>query len=105
VGKRFFLTRPDHPQTPPRLLYDGHQVSFPGGKAAGAFLQRAPLSEAKGRVDLYLYSPPWAFMACYIQTVPFTFVFGYNLVLFVNEDSGKVPWRDIFGTEITEMLM
>ena len=32
-----FLTRPDQPCGLPSILCDGYRVSFPGGKAAGAW--------------------------------------------------------------------
>jgi hypothetical protein len=37
VGGEIFRTRPDRPWGPPSLLYNGYRVSFPRGKAAGAW--------------------------------------------------------------------
>jgi len=36
-GGEIFRTRPDRPWEPSSLLYNGYRVSFPGGKAAGAW--------------------------------------------------------------------
>jgi hypothetical protein len=42
-------------------------VSFPGVKRPGRGVDHPPSSsaEVKERVELYLYSPVWAFIACY----------------------------------------
>jgi hypothetical protein len=40
---------------------------FPGGKA-----------EVKEKVELYLYSPFWAFIACYRGSFTFTFISPFN---------------------------
>ena len=64
-GGEIFRTIPDRPWGPPILLYNGHRV-FPGGKAAGAWRWPPTSSsvEVKERVEQYLYSPFWAFVAC-----------------------------------------
>jgi len=60
------------PTRPPMQCLPG---LFPGGKAAGAWrLLSTPSSvEVKERVELYLCSPLWAFVAC--SGVIFTFTF------------------------------
>jgi len=51
--------------------------SFPGGKAAGTW--RSPPTpssvEVKERVEVYLYSTFWAFVACYRMNFTFTLKF------------------------------
>jgi len=49
--------------------------SLPGGKVARHGIDHPPLSSAKvkERVELYLYSPLWAFVAC--SGVNFTFFY------------------------------
>ena len=53
----------DRPWGLPSLLYNGYRV-FPGGKTGGVWRwPPTPSSaEVKERVDLYLYSPLWAFV-------------------------------------------
>jgi hypothetical protein len=79
---------------------------FPWGKEGGAWLQPPPPSsvEVKGRLELYLYSPSGHSWPVIDRLYLLPLIFGYNLVLFINEDSGKVPWRDLFRTEIRGML-
>jgi len=70
-----FRTRPDRHWGPPTLLYNGYRVFFPGRKAAGEWCwPPTPSSvEVKERVELYLLSPLWAFMA--FSRVTFTSFF------------------------------
>ena len=58
-GGEIFRTRPNRPWGPPSLLQNGYRVSFPGGKAVGAWRWPPTPSrvEVKERVELYLYSP------------------------------------------------
>jgi hypothetical protein len=63
-GGEILRIRPDRPWGPPSLLYDGYRVSFPGGKAAGAWRWPPTPSNVhvKERAELYLYSlsgPSW----------------------------------------------
>ena len=60
VGGKFFGTRPDQPWGPPNRLYNGYRLSFPGVKRPGRGVNHPPSSsaEVKGRVELYLCSPP-----------------------------------------------
>jgi len=53
--------------------------SFPGLKRPGRDVDHPPPSsaEVKERVELYLYSPLWAFVAC--SGVNFTFTFTFTL--------------------------
>jgi hypothetical protein len=76
AGGEIFLTFPDRPWGPPCLLYNGHRV-FPGGKGAGAWRwPPTPFSaEVKESVELYLYSPFLAFVACSRANFTFTFTF------------------------------
>jgi hypothetical protein len=68
-------TRPDRPWGPPSHLYNGYRVSFPGVKRPERGVDNPPSScaEVKERVELYLYSSTWAFVAC--SRVNFTFTF------------------------------
>ena len=56
-GGDIFRTRPDRPQGPPSLLYNGYRVSFPGVKRPERGVNDPPSSsaEVKERVELYLY--------------------------------------------------
>jgi len=67
-----FHACPDQPWDPPSLLYNGYWV-FPGDTTAGCATDHPPLSsvKVKERVELYLYFPLWAFVAC--SSVKFTF--------------------------------
>jgi len=62
---RQILKQPPNHNGPPSLLYDEHRV-IPGAKAAKA--RRWPptpsSAEVKERVQLYLYSSFWTFVAC-----------------------------------------
>ena len=53
--------------------------SFSGIKRPGRGVDHPPLSsaEAEGRVELYISSPPWAFVAC--SRLKFTFTFTFTL--------------------------
>ena len=77
-GGEIFRTRSKRSWGPPSLLYNGYRVSFPGVKRPGRGVDHPPPSraEVKERVELYLYSSLWAFVAC--PRVSFTFTF-YNL--------------------------
>jgi hypothetical protein len=56
---------------------------FPGVKPPGRGVDHPSLSKAevKERVELYLYSPFWAFVACYRVIFTFTFERPYCLRL------------------------
>jgi len=41
-GGESFRTRPDQPEGPPSLQYNGYRVSFPGGKAPGCGVKHPP---------------------------------------------------------------
>jgi len=69
-GGEIFCTSPDRPWGPPSLL------SFLGVKQLGCGIDHPPPSsaEVKEKVELYLFSPLWAFMAhsrvnftCYLE--------------------------------------
>jgi hypothetical protein len=53
-----FRTPPDRPWSTSSLLYNGHQVSFPGLKRPGNGVDHQPPSSAKvkERVERHLYS-------------------------------------------------
>jgi hypothetical protein len=70
--KRDFPHCSDRPCAPTSLLYNGYRV-FPEGKAAGPWRWPLTLSraEVKEGVELYLYSPFWAVVAC--SRVNYTF--------------------------------
>jgi len=53
--------------------------SFPGVKRPGHDVDHPPASsaEVKERVELYLYSPLWTFVAC--SRMNFTFTNAYNI--------------------------
>jgi hypothetical protein len=64
-GGDIFSTRPDRSWGQPSHLYNRYRVSFSGVKRHGVALKTHPSSaEVKERVELYLYSPFWAFLAC-----------------------------------------
>ena len=52
-----FCTRADQPTEPPRILYSGYHVPFPGLKRTGLGVDNPPppSAEVKERVDLHLY--------------------------------------------------
>ena len=58
-GGEISRTRPDRPWGPPRLLYNGCRVSFPGVKRPGRGVDHPPSysAEVKERVEQYLYPP------------------------------------------------
>ena len=62
-GGDIFRTRLNRSWCPPNLLHNGYRVSFLGVKRPGRGANHPPLSsaEVKEIVDLYLYSPLWAF--------------------------------------------
>jgi hypothetical protein len=66
---QIFRTRPDQLWGPPSFL------PFPVVKRPGRGVDHPTPSSAeiKERVELYLYSPPWAAMACSRVTFIFTF--------------------------------
>jgi len=57
---RFSVPFHTGPGSPPSLLYNGYQVSFPGVKRTGRGVDHLPpySVEVKERVELYLYSSP-----------------------------------------------
>jgi hypothetical protein len=65
-GGEIFHNCPDQPWGPPSLLSNEYWVSFPAVKWPGCGIDHPPPSsaEVKERVQLYLQSTPWAFMAC-----------------------------------------
>ena len=71
---RIFRTRPDRPWGPPRLLYIGNRVSFPGVKRPGHGVNHPPPSsaEVKERAELHLYSPSGPSWPVIGRTLPFT---------------------------------
>ena len=79
VGGEIFLTGPDLPRGPPRVLYEGYRV-IRGVKRPGRGVdQPLPSSvDVKQKVGLYLTSPS-AFMAGY--TVKFTFYVSQSTVI------------------------
>jgi len=68
-----FRTRPNRPWSRPSFLYKGFRVSFLPIKRPKRGVDHKPPSsvEVKESVELYLYSPLWAFMA--YSSVIFTF--------------------------------
>ena len=59
AGGEIFRTHPDRLCDPPRFLYNGYWVSFPGVKRPGRGVDHPPpcSAEVKERVELYRYSP------------------------------------------------
>ena len=74
VGGEIFCTRSDRLWGPLSLQYKVYRV-FPGDNVVGAWrLPPNPSSaEVKERIELYVYSPLWAFVACYRVTFTFNF--------------------------------
>jgi hypothetical protein len=74
-GSEIFRTCTDRPRGPPSLLYNGYRASFPGIYRSGSDINHLhPASaEVKERIELYLCSTFWVFMAC--PRVKFTFTF------------------------------
>jgi hypothetical protein len=72
-GREIFRIRPDQPVGRPSILCSVYWVSFLGIKRPGRGVDHPPQSstEVKEMVEQYLYSPLFAFMACY--RVNFTF--------------------------------
>ena len=75
--------------------------SFPGVKRPGRGVDHPPPSsaEVKERVELYLYSPSGAFLACYRATFTFTFILyldisTFQLRMFVLYKSSSVQITD-----------
>ena len=66
MGTRFFTPIQTALGIHPATDTVGYRVSFPGVKRPGGGVNHPPLSSAedKERVELYLYIPLWAFMAC-----------------------------------------
>jgi hypothetical protein len=81
-GGEIFRTCPERPWGPPSLLYNGYRL-FPGVKPPGRGVDHPPSlsAEVKERVQLYLYSPLWAFVAC--SRVNFSFIFVGHASTFV----------------------
>jgi len=84
-----YQSRP--PPNPTQAPVRGAPGLFPWGKPAGAwFKPTLPSSaEAKGRLELFLYTPSgpsWPIIDG-LHLLPL--IFGYNLVFFINKDSGK----------------
>jgi len=82
-GTRFPAPVQTDPEAHP-ASYTMGTGSFPGLKRPGRGVDHPPTSsaEVKERVELYLYSPLWAFVTCY--RVNFTFIiiiiiFGLNV--------------------------
>jgi hypothetical protein len=75
VGGKIFHTHPDWPWGPPSLLYDVYWVFFLGVKWPGHGIDHPPSTSAraKGRVQLYLYSPSGPSRPVLEWTLPFTF--------------------------------
>ena len=76
AGGEIFRTRPDRPWGPPSLLYSGYRVCFPEVKRPGLGVNHQPpfSVEVKERVELYLYSPLWVFVACSREKITVTFL-------------------------------
>jgi len=73
-GREIFHTCPDRPWGPPNLLYNGYQIIFGVKWPEHGFNHPPPSSaEAKGRVELYLYSPTVPSLLV-IGEAPFTFL-------------------------------
>jgi len=86
-GGEIFRTRPDLAWAQPASYTIGTGF-FPGVKRPRRGVNHPPPSstKVKERVELYVYSPLWAFVACY--TVTFNFTLEHNadiLNLFTND--------------------
>jgi len=108
VGE-IFPTCPDRTSGPASLLYNGYQVSFPEVKLPGRGVDHSPTSsaEVKEKVEVYLYSPLWASVACYKVTFTFTFngsdmpqsslILGFRLS-YVNSLTSRPPYSREWAT-------
>ena len=78
-GGEIFRTRPDRYS----LLYNRYRVYLPAVKRPGCSANHTlPSSaEVRERVQLHLYSPLWAFMACYrVNSTYFFYIYELTLL-------------------------
>jgi hypothetical protein len=82
---KIFHTHPQQCRGPPSLLYNVYQVSIPGEKQPGCGTDHPPhiSTEVKRTVQLHLYSPLQAFMACF--RISFTFYYVRNININVTQ--------------------
>jgi hypothetical protein len=75
-GGEIFRNRSDRLWCPHSLVHIRYRSSFPGVKRPGRGFDHPVLSSAdvKERVELYIYPPLWAFVACSRVTFTFTFM-------------------------------
>jgi len=64
VGGSFFAPVQTGPGAHP-ASYTMGTGPFPGVKRQGRGVDHPSMAEVRERVELYLYSPLWAFVACY----------------------------------------
>ena len=85
-GSEIFRTCPDRPWSAPSLLHNVYRASFPGVKRPGRAVDYQPSSsaEVKERVELYFFSPLWAFLASSRVSFTFTFTFTFTFITLIN---------------------
>ena len=78
-GDEIFWTPPDRPRGPPRILYNGYQISFPRIKRPGVALTTQPLLPPSLSMGMAILPPPLSgCLECYGTELAVIFIF-FNL--------------------------